>query len=630
MTRLLLTFSFTVTILLSHLSAQYDFDVDKIPDSLTFKANSVIRHSHVNIEMFEEEMVYSYDYAITALNKKHENELLFMANYGKNESKIKDVKIKIYDADGQLVKKIKSKEIKEYGIQDIEFADDTRSMIYEYSSPVFPVTMHVTYRHEVESPYYLRSWYPISEFKQAVEVSSIKITDHVGGSYDFQAYDLPEPILQDSTIVHYEVKSQKALSKERYMPSKWQCLPRLKLSLKRLKYYDHVGTINDWNEYGIWTYNEMYLSKQDVDLSVLKAETSHLISSTDGDLQKAQKLYKYIQKNTRYIFISLEDGGWSPLAVSTVHNKKYGDCKALSFYYNSLCKAHGIEATLALVYAGAQKFSANKDFYSSSQFNHVISKLDIEDQTYWVDCTSKVDPFNYLGSFTDDRNVLLMNEKSGIIAKTPEYQNVHKTNTSMTFSADGKLEATIEMNTIGIGISRKLRQVPTLQNQELATYKKALLSKYSDPNIIDYSFTFDTTNLNFKETFQIVSDNAGEKLGEHYKIKLNRNEIEPPKLKRDKNRVWPVEFLRNKESEATTILKHDLSLVPMIEDDVSIDSEFGKYTYMTKASAGEVMIQRSLFINKATYDPEKYNEIKSFFDKVRKIENRSIILSSKS
>lgn len=630
MTRLLLTITFAIAFLQNPIYSQYDFDINNIPDSLSTKANSVIRHSHVNLDIYNDKMVYTYDYAITAINKKHENKLLFIESFSKNESKVKDVKINIYDADGQLIKKIKNKEIKDYGLQNIEFADDTRSLIYDYSSPVFPITMHVTYTHEIESPYYIKKWYPIPDFRQALEVATIRISDHAGESFDFQAYDLPEPIEQSASTLYYEFKQQKAFTKEKYMPSRWESLPRLEMSLKRLKYFDHVGTVNNWSEFGAWVYKEMFLPKQDLDYNQLKKETSQFINDEDSDLAKARKLYEYIQETTRYVLISLKDGGWSPLSVGTVHDRKYGDCKALSFYYNTLCKANGIDATLALVNAGESKRSAKEDFYSTSQFNHVISKLEIEDQTYWVDCTSKVNPFNFLGGFTDDRNVLLFNEEKGTIVKTPIYKEIHKTNTSMTYSMEGELEANIQMETEGVGITSKLYRVPAMSNQEMASYQKELLSKYTNPIISDYSYEFDTANLNFKENIKFLCHNAGERLGDYYKIEINRNELEYPKLKRDKNRVWPVQFLRNKTYEATTKVNHDLSLVPIIEDDVVLDSEFGKYTFSTIPSAGEILIKRSLTINKAIYDPERYNELKSFFDKIRKVEKRAILLSSKS
>ena len=630
MIRLLINITIAFTFFQYPVYAQNNFDVKLIPDSIKSRANSVIRHSHVTLDIYDNKLIYTYDYAITALNKKHENKLLFAAHYKEDESKVEDVKISIYDTDGQLINKIKNKEIKDYGLQDIEFADDMRSMIYLHSSPVFPVTIHVTYTHEYESKFSIPNWYPIPDFKQALEFASIRIEDHNSDSFNYQAHQLPDPIDQSETLLHYELKQQKPYFKEEYMPDKNMCFPRLELALKRFKYFGHEGKINDWDEFGAWVYEEMFVPKQNVESAQLKKETAHFIGDQDSDLEIAQKLYNYIQETTRYVLISLEDGGWSPLSVATVHNRKYGDCKALSLYFNTLCKAYNLEASLALVHAGEEKRGAKEDFFSSSQFNHVISKLDIEGQVYWVDCTSKVNPFNFLGDFTDDRNVLLIKQGEGIITKTPAYKYSKKTETSITFSEDGKLDATIKIETEGIGIGPKLYSLSELSDQEMTTYQKELLEKYAAPKINNYTYEFDTTQLKFTENFNIACLKAGEKLGTHFKIEINRNELDLPVFKRDKNRVWSIEILRNKEFEAITRYKHDLTLLPIVEDDVTIDSPFGKYTFSTSASSGEILITRRLKINKGSYSKDKYNEIKSFFDKIKKIEKRSIILSSKS
>jgi len=627
--KLQLTITLAFCFLCLPLNSQYDFDVGSIPDSLLTKANSVIRHSLVTIDMHEDKLIYKYDYAITALNKKHEEKLLFAEHFHKKESKVKDVKISIYDSEGELTRKIKKKEIKEYGLQNIEFADDTRSMVYMHQSPTYPVTIHVTYTHEVESPYFVKTWYPVTDFRQALENAQITITDHIGDSFNFQAFDIPQP-QQGGKSVQYVLRHKKPFFKEKFMPDRMSCLPRLEIALKRLKYFDHVGRINNWNEYGAWIFREMFLPKQDVDLEILKTETSHLLQPSDSDMAIAQKLFEYIQETTRYILILLKDGGLSPLPVSTVHSKKYGDCKALSFYYNSLCQAHGIDAKLVLVNAGDNKQSAREDFYSTIQFNHVISKLEIDDNTYWVDCTSKDNPFNYLGTFTDDRSVLMLENERGTIIKTPEYKNIKTTHSELTINESGDLQGAIEYHTEGIGISEKLYRMPKMNEQEKSLYQKEKLKKYSDPTIHSYSYEFDTTNLNFRERFEIVSEDAAEKFGDHFKIMLNRNELNVPKFKKDKNRVWPIQFLRNEEYVAKTKIKHDLTMVPVLEEDVHIDSEYGHYSFKTTSSAGEISFERQLKIKKGAYPPDQYNQIKSFFDKIKKVEKRSILISSKS
>jgi len=612
-------------------SGQVDYAISNIPDSLLVRANSVIRHSQVKIEMHDQKMLTTTYFAITVLNKKHKEKLVFAESYHKNESKIREVKIHIYDKDGVLISKVKNSEIKDYGLQGIEFADDLRTMVYEHKTPVFPVTMEVYYELENHSPYYVSAWYPVPDFRQSVQDSKITVVDHLGGSFNYNAFDLDPPVPLDPHTVEYTYNYKKALTKESMMPNIRQCFPRLEIALNRIKYFEHEGIISDWNSFGRWIYDEMFEPKMDMELSELKTATEYLFSPSDDVLTRAKKLYQHIQATTRYVLISLEDGGWSPLAISTVHEQRYGDCKALSFYYSMLCKSHGIEADLALVNAGNNKLSANEEFYSSSQFNHVITRLKIYDQTYWVDCTSKVDPFNFLGSFTDDRNVLLFGGDEGVIIKTPTYSNKHYTYSEMEV-IENDLFIQMQKKTEGKDLSDKLYRLKNgMTSQEKAGYVKKVLSGYRIPELREYSYSFDSSNWRFQEVFSFHCADEIEVFGDYLKIKIDRKEIKVPKFKNDKNRVWPIQFPRKLEYEAVSKIDFDPTFRPILEDDVMLESEFGSYSNTMKCdSAGQVVVQRRLTINKGEYSPEKYKLIKTFFDKIKKMEKKSFMLSTKT
>ena len=62
-----------------------------------------------------------------------------------------------------------------------------------------------------------------------------------------------------------------------------------------------------------------------------------------------------MSRNARvYISIGLDEGGLVPLSAGKVHEVKYGDCKALSFYMKSLLDLFGIQANYVVVRAGKE------------------------------------------------------------------------------------------------------------------------------------------------------------------------------------------------------------------------------------------------------------------------------------
>ncbi len=102
----------------------------------------------------------------------------------------------------------------------------------------------------------------------------------------------------------------------------------------------------------------------------------------------AEALYQYVQRNYNYTAIEVGIGGFKPRFTNQTFQKKYGDCKDLSFLYVSLLKKAGIEAFPALVDTRSHKFFY-KDFPNPGQFNHCIAYLPGIRNGIFVDSTVK-------------------------------------------------------------------------------------------------------------------------------------------------------------------------------------------------------------------------------------------------
>jgi hypothetical protein len=102
----------------------------------------------------------------------------------------------------------------------------------------------------------------------------------------------------------------------------------------------------------------------------------------------ADALYQYIQRNYAYTAIEIGIGGFKPRFTNQTFQKKYGDCKDLTFLYLALLKKAGIEGFPALVDTRSNRFFY-KDFPSPGQFNHCIAYLPGIQNGTWVDNTVK-------------------------------------------------------------------------------------------------------------------------------------------------------------------------------------------------------------------------------------------------
>lgn len=141
-----------------------------------------------------------------------------------------------------------------------------------------------------------------------------------------------------------------------------------------------------WQDVAQW-FSELtrFVYHEDPAMDAIVQEVKRTASSPE---QIAEALYQYIQKNFTYMAIEVGIGGYKPRFAAQTFQKKYGDCKDLTFLYLALLKKAGIEAYPALVDTRHAKFFY-RDFPSPSQFNHCIAYIPKLRKGIWVDTTVK-------------------------------------------------------------------------------------------------------------------------------------------------------------------------------------------------------------------------------------------------
>jgi len=121
------------------------------------------------------------------------------------------------------------------------------------------------------------------------------------------------------------------------------------------------------------------------------------IEATETDLPaRVEKAIRLIQDQYRYLSVNLEFGGQIPSAPETVIQRRFGDCKDLSWLLVNLFKKLGVQARPVLVNTSLAK-TIGELLPAPSLFNHVVVEFEIDGKRRWVDTTIKQQgggPFN--------------------------------------------------------------------------------------------------------------------------------------------------------------------------------------------------------------------------------------------
>lgn len=610
------TLSFCI-FLIQHITFAQNYAISEIPDSLKTDAFVVVRNDIKEVSLTEvNKGVTKRKIAYTILNKVGEEQAYFVAFYDK-ETSVTVNSITMYDKFGEKIRKIKSNEIIDIpAYSGALFADD-RVKAYKTDYAQIPYT--IEYDYEVSSTNMISQgvWSPYSQYNQSVQNSIFKIIFPPSITLNKKelGLNISESInIEGKKIWECQTHNLKAVIGEPYSTSFQERVPRVYFMSSVIKWDNHVGSSNTWNEYGKWAF-ELYDGRNEL-CEAEKIKVSELLKNTPDTLEQIKKLYTYMQDRTRYVGIQIGIGGFQPFDAKTVYETGYGDCKALTNYMYSLLKYAGIKSHPALVGSGNYIEPILLDFPNFHQFNHVILAVPYKSDTIWLESTSQIIPFGFLGDFTDDRDVLLLTKDGGKFAHTTKYNANHNTKTS---------NIKIVIDTLGNANCKIATTYSALQYDKITNLfilnadeqKKWLYEDcdFPSPQINTFSITQNKKMIpDAIVTQELASKNYATFSGNYMVVPLNIASKMNPITKMINVRQSQVVISRdNSYKDSITIELPKSYRIGSLPQEKKLDSKFGSYSYTLNAKDNIITYVRNLTTYKGKHPAGEYKE---FYDAI--------------
>ncbi len=597
------------------------YNVADIPKTLRENARSVVRNQEIvlNIKSISKATV-NVTYAITVLNKNGLKDAYFQEFYDKF-SKISGVKGRVFDENGVQIKKIPGDEILDYSaISGFSIYEDNRVKYIDPKIRNFPFTVEYSYEESWDGLFSFPSWEPQPYFNLAVEKSSYKATIPKNLTFRFTERNIPSraSVTSDSenNIYYWELQNLKAQEYEPYSVSEEEIFPHVIAAPADFEIDNYKGSLTSWENFGkfISTLNKGKNNLSDDTKKVM----NDLVAGITDDYEKIRKIYEYMQGHTRYVSIQVGIGGWQPFDAAMVHRLSYGDCKALTNYMKTMLEAVGIKSNYCLVRAGSTAPSLLSEF-PSSQFNHAFLCVPLKSDTIWLECTNQRVPCGFLGDFTDDRDVLLIDDKDGKIVHTKIYSlNDNKEIHTSYLKMDENGKGSAEIHSVFKGLNYD-HILPTYLADD--TDKKRRISermKFPGFQIVNFKYTENKAIIpSIEETLNVNFENCLTQLGSRYFLPLNfSNQIKnsPYSMRSRKRGI----LIRRPSFEAdTTVYELPAALRPEhLPQPVLITDKFGKYTAKVEYAGNKIYYTRVYQLYKGQYPASDYNGFVEFFDKI--------------
>ncbi|WP_247237425.1 DUF3857 domain-containing protein [Telluribacter sp. SYSU D00476] len=614
-----------------------NYSAFSIPTALTINAHAVVRYQDTEFHVKSAgEAVTRVNGAVTVLDEKGEVYATLAIPYSKF-IRITDMEAQLYDASGQRVKRLKRSDIESFGTNSgSNTIDDSYIKAAVLKHTHYPYTVAYSYEYTTRNMMFYPTWkaYPYTLEGTSVVRSSFVVSMPAGLALRYREQHMPQPAVQSDKdgrkLYRWEVANLRPFETEPYAPNVELSLPIVYTGPTDFEVEQYKGKLTSWKDVGTF-YRELNRDRQALPpalVTAIQEQTKALASP----VQKAQKIYEYLQANTRYVSIQLGIGGWQSMRAEEVAAKGYGDCKGLTTYMGAMLQAAGIRSYPALVRAGEDEDEIRADF-PSFQFNHVILCVPAARDTLWIECTSQTNPFGYLGSFTSDRQVLLITEEGGKLVRTPTYQptdNLQQRQALVRLAENG--EATVTMNTLYTGLQHDERAA-VMHALGTEDQKKWILKSLSLPSVEIRSFELKESRKGLpivEENLNLFVRNACTRSGT--RLFLIPNQLNQVRSAPVPNASRKFEFEQSLHYADVDSIQFEIpeGYAPeYLPEPTRIESAFGSYESLVRQSGSTLTYVRRVVMRKGRYPAANYNAWVDFRKKMAKADKNQIVLVKK-
>lgn len=493
------------------------YPVADIPDSLKKDADLVIREQVVKLSIKDKNTGwYNVHKVFTVMNEAGKKYLNFQ-EYSDRFRMLDDAEVITYDPDGNKKKSWTKKEMISGKYGD-ELVPDGKITFLAINTPVYPITMEINYSVKYKGIFNLPDLH-LQLPEQSIQHTrfEVEVPAELGVRYKLLNTNRAPVVNKNGGKETYtwEQNNLKAFRVEKKSGAADKSIPQVLLAPNKFQLDEYEGDMTSWTNFGKWM-NDLYANVSGLP-EQKKQFYRELVKDASSDREKAAILYRYMQKNMRYVSIQLGIGGWKPFTASFVEEKKYGDCKALSNYMKTTLDAVGIPSNIIIIYRDYEAREVD-DKFPMNDFNHAILCIPQPKDTIWLECTSTTLPFASLDETTLGRKAVMITGKGGVLVNTPpsNYRtNTESVHTLIDVDADGGAKVELKYTMFGEVRDKMLMFFRDMQEDEK---KRFLISKRHLKQPEEFELTDSKNNddpyiLSSKMFYEkIYSFNAGSKL----------------------------------------------------------------------------------------------------------------------
>jgi len=606
-----LSFIFILLTILLPISAQKavveDYSTDIICDKLThavmhFKKTTTILHESAS------------DFGFFSCTCSNSNQLI-------------SFKGQVTDASGNIIRKMKIKDLKKTEYSPYLAIDDY-IMYLEYTPSSFPVT--VTYEWELDCKDNLVEFPPFcpqTDYNVDVKRAAYHLAapQELGVRYAFKNISQPAEVYKNKAgaqVISLEMTDIPRVKKIPYTRPIYDRVPIAYFAPSLFVYYETQGSLSNWKEFGMWQFG--MLRGRDALPEDIRNEIHQLTDSLGDDRQKVEAIYNLLGKKTRYVAILFGIGGQRPASAIDVCSSGYGDCKGLTNFMRAMLQEVGITSNYTTI--STRNRQLLKDFASVGQMNHVILQVPIKNDTIWLECTNPQLPFGYVHGDIAGHDAIEVSRAGGRLVHIPAYpDSTNLARNQIRLQLDGSGIADIDVSSVFYNLRMESR-IPVYKMGRDEQKKAILRMLYAPQAEIDKSeFKMEGPVLSLDA--HVRSKNYTTATGKRLFVPVCpiRRDTSIPAVDEERLEDFYIETGYCDEDEIIITLPEG-SEIEATPSDVIINESFASFHSIIKRKGSQIIITNRLLVKSGTYDKSSYSRFIEFMKRVNTAYGQKVVL----
>ncbi|MDC1106708.1 DUF3857 domain-containing protein, partial [Prolixibacteraceae bacterium] len=617
------------TLLCSHLTYAKDFpqyNVNLIPSKLKIDAHAVIRYSCTNIEAISQDDLHVTEKNVVTLLDSDGLDLINLSALYSNSSKIKSIKVTTYDPYGKELKKYNKNKFKDKSLSEGNiFATDNRLKTLELHPYTYPITVSFELEYYDKTTAFIPIWFPIRYYGCSIEKSVYTFTNPRLLEYHVSEKKLSSFGIQktkNENSITYTLEQQPSLSYEAKMPEISILFPQVTITLDDFSYMGVRGSAKNYKELAKWYY-ESFIDHHFTLSNVMEEKVKELVKGVNEPMDKARILYRYLQNNTRYICVTIDQGGIEPEKAEKVAQLGYGDCKGLSNYMKAMLEVVGIPSYHVLISAGK-----NKDIDTTKVQlggNHMILNIPNEGNEIWLECTSTDGAFGFIPKSIRNKHVILAKPEGDVLSKTPQYPdsiNILKTEADIYINKEGTADIDYKRTSSDLFYGYYY-DLPSYSEKDQKNFYVRDWRHISNIAIESIKYYHDSIDFCFSEILKLKIPNFCTKIGDKNGLSLSKLRSFSAYAPKYRNRKYPLK-ISNGEVYKMKMTYHlpKGQIIKTTCQRVDLKTQFGTYHREIEVrDAQTVVVEREILLNSGTYPAFDYKAYRQFIEKIKEKDN---------